>query len=74
MMCQVLGFEYDEPLTTRLIDKHYTATGRPFRCCQPRDLLLLSRNFCEYNKQPVRLTDDILDFAVSVYFTVMEGK
>jgi hypothetical protein len=74
MMCKSFGFEHSESLTDRLIEKHYKATGRPFRCCQPRDLLMLSKNFCEYNKQPIQLTEDILDFAVSVYFTVMEGR
>ncbi len=73
MMCGPLGIQYDDDLVTRLIEKHYTAINRPFRCCQPRDLVMLSKNYCEYNKMPVHVDDKILDYAVSVYFTVMEG-
>lgn len=73
MMCDHLDIKYDDALVTALIRKHYTEIGRPFRCCQPRDLVMLSKNYCEYNKIPVRLDEKILDYAVSVYFTVMEG-
>ena len=74
MMCEITGFEYDEALFTQLIQKHYYDVGRPFRCCQPRDLLLLAKNRCRYAGQPVVLTQENLDFAVRVYFTVMEGE
>ncbi|MGQ9651641.1 MAG: AAA family ATPase [Phycisphaerae bacterium] len=73
MMCESIGIKYDDALVTKLIDKHYVQMGRPFRCCQPRDLVMLSKNYCEYNKIPVHLDDETLDYAVSVYFTVMEG-
>ncbi len=54
-----------------LINTHYKPQGRPFRCCQPRDLLLQVRNRCLYLGQPLRLTPDLFDYAVSVYFTIM---
>ena len=31
-----------------LIETHYRRVNRPFRCCQPRDLLLQIRNYCRY--------------------------
>jgi len=71
MMCEIAGFEYQEALITQLIEDHYRKTGRPFRCCQPRDLLLLARNQCQYRDEPLVLTRDNLDFAVSVYFTLL---
>jgi len=73
MMCRQVGFEYKEQLVSNLIEKHYRSVGRPFRCCQPRDLMLLSKNKCQYTGEPMELTEEMLDFAVSVYFTVMEG-
>jgi len=73
IMCRIVGFEHDESLISGLIERHYKATGRPFRCCQPRDLLLLAKNACSYRGEPIVLTEENLDFAVSVYFTAMEG-
>ncbi|MEM9701731.1 MAG: AAA family ATPase, partial [Planctomycetota bacterium] len=43
----------------------------PFRCCQPRDLLMQVRNFCAYKQVPVELSNASFDFAVANYFSVM---
>jgi hypothetical protein len=45
--------------------------SRPFRSCQPRDLLLQARSRCIYNNQPLELTREVIDFAVGCYFTTM---
>jgi len=66
-----LGFEYDEAAVDHLIQTHYLATGRPFRCCQPRDLLLQIRNHCHYQSMPLKLSPEAFDFAVANYFAVM---
>ncbi len=67
-----LGFaDCDQGAVDYLIDKHYRAVNRPFRCCQPRDLLLQVRNFCIYNDIPLALKPEYFDFAVGNYFTVM---
>jgi predicted ATPase with chaperone activity len=66
-----LGFrEIDPQAVDHLIKQHYHRTGRPFRCCQPRDLLLQVRNYCVYHELPLELTPAYFDFAVSNYFTV----
>ena len=54
-----------------LIEQHYRRAERPFRCCQPRDLLLQVRNYCIYNDLPLELKPEYFDFAVQNYFTVM---
>lgn len=54
-----------------LIQKHYVEAGRPFRNCQPRDLLLQVRNYCVYKNLPKVVTRESLDFAVENYFSVM---
>ena len=67
-----LGFgDVDEAALDYLVDRHYRQAGRPFRCCQPRDLLLQVRNFCVYNDAPLRLTPESFDFAASNYFTTV---
>ncbi len=67
-----LGFpEVNEEAIDYLIEMHYHRVNRPFRCCQPRDLLLQIRNYCVYNNLPLVLKPDYFDFAAAIYFTVM---
>lgn len=71
VMAPNLGFQYDKSAVDYLIDKHYTPKKRPFRACQPRDLLLQVRNFCLYHSLPKGMTPDAFDFAVENYFSIM---
>jgi predicted ATPase with chaperone activity len=67
-----LGFEtFDRAAVDHLIETHYYRVNRPFRCCQPRDLLLQVRNYCVYNDLPLVLKPEYFDFAAGNYFTVM---
>ena len=67
-----LGFrEVDQAAVDYLIQHHYQRCSRPFRCCQPRDLLLQVRNYCVYNDLPLELKPEYFDFAARNYFTVM---
>ena len=67
-----LGFrEVDPAAVDYLIQHHYQRCSRPFRCCQPRDLLLQVRNYCVYNALPLELKPEYFDFAAQNYFTVM---
>ncbi len=71
MMCPKLGFEYRAEPIDYVIQRHYRKLQRPFRCCQPRDLLLQVRNFCLFHNLPLELTNEYFDFAVENYFAVM---
>jgi hypothetical protein len=71
MMAPRLGFQYNEAAVTYLIDTHYTPVNRPFRCCQPRDLLLQIRNHCMYQDQSPEMSPANFDFAVANYFAIM---
>ena len=71
MMAPKLGVEYHREPVDYLIQTHYRKAGRPFRFCQPRDLLLQVRNYCAYRKRPAELTCEYLDLAVENYFAVM---
>ncbi len=71
IMAPKTGVVYDAASVQYLVDKHYKAVNRPFRNCQPRDLLLQIRNYCVYRKTPKRMTPEAMDFAVENYFSVM---
>lgn len=71
LMGPKLGFEFREAAIDYLIDTHYKAARRPFRCCQPRDLLLQIRNYCLFLGEPITMTPEYFDFAVENYFAVM---
>jgi predicted ATPase with chaperone activity len=71
MMCDSLSITFNDEAIDYLIETHYRSTGRAFRCCQPRDLLLQVRNHCRYEKTVPKLTPESLDFAVENYFAVM---
>ena len=71
IMCPLMGVPHDESAIDYLIETHYRSSGRPFRCCQPRDLLLQVRNHCLYKKVPVELTPEFFDIATATYFAVM---
>jgi predicted ATPase with chaperone activity len=57
-----------------LISQHYEQRNRPMRRCHARDLLDQVTHYCEYNELPKVATTEILDHAVSNYFTAMSGK
>ena len=71
VMCKKLEIEYNEKAVDYLIARHYAPKSRPFRCCQPRDLLLQIRNFCFYKRVPVELRPEYIDYAVDCYFSIM---
>jgi hypothetical protein len=71
LMCPKLGFEYHDGVIEYLIQKHYRQVNRPFRCCQPRDLLLQVRHHCQYERRELKLSAESMDFAVENYFAVM---
>jgi hypothetical protein len=71
MMAPKFGFEFDSAAVGYLIETHYRRVNRPFRFCQPRDLLLQVRNHCSYHEQPLVLTPESFDLAVENYFAVM---
>ena len=71
LMCPKLGFEFEQGPIDYLIEKHYKAVNRPFRCCQPRDLLQQVKNYCLFQKKQPQLSNENFDLAVDNYFTVM---
>ncbi len=71
IMAKIIDIPYDPAAVEYLIKTHYEPVNRPFRNCQPRDLLLQIRNYCNYNKLPLVMSQESMDFAADCYFSVM---
>ena len=71
IMCRVLKIPYNPAAVDYLIEVHYRPVNRPFRNCQPRDLLLQIKSFCQYNELPIEMKNEYIDFAVDNYFSIM---
>lgn len=71
LMCRSLNIVHNDAAVDYLIEQHYLAKQRPFRCCQPRDLLLQVRNRCRYERREPELSIEAIDFAVETYFAVV---
>jgi len=54
-------------LLTWLVE-HYRATGRPFRRCHPRDIILHAVNLIDFENLPCELTAELLDRACESCF------
>ncbi|MEO0529509.1 MAG: AAA family ATPase [Planctomycetota bacterium] len=71
IMGKILKVPYDQEAVDYLVETHYKAVNRPFRACQPRDLLQQVVNYCHYKKVPPSMSREYFDFAVENYFAVM---
>jgi hypothetical protein len=74
IMCRVLKVPYDDRGLDYLVAKWYKPDNRPFRMCQPRDILLQAVSIAKYNMETVTLNADLLDAACATYFTSKEKK
>src|SRR6266404_2622033 len=61
------GLPLDNELIERLLQR-YKAEDRLPNACDPRDLVLRAVDFCRFEKQEFRLTDETLDLAWVGYF------
>jgi predicted ATPase with chaperone activity len=62
-----LPFEPDD--LDRFIERHYAATGRPYRRCHPRDVVSHAIDMIHFEGLDYRLTSDLLDRAWESCFT-----
>ena len=67
-----LGVPNNPEALQYLIEKHYRWAGRPFRACQPRDLLQQVRYYCLFHEIPIEMSHESLDAAVLNYFSIMQ--
>ncbi len=73
-VCKGRKVEVDQRGLDYLVDKWYTPFGRPFRMCQPRDILDQMISIAKYNMEPVAFSPDLIDAACVSYFVSQEQK
>jgi hypothetical protein len=66
--CESRSLGFSDAMISRLIDKHYRRTRKPFRRCQPRDIVSHAIDLIHFEKLPFELTDDLLDRAFESCF------
>ena len=66
--CASRELQCDEELIGKFIEKRYRQTGKPFRRCQPRDVLSHAIHLIQFEKLPFVLTEDVLDRAFDSCF------
>jgi hypothetical protein len=74
IMCKVRKIPYDDRGINYLISKWYTPDERPFRMCQPRDILDQLVSIARYNMETPQLSADLIDAACLTYFPSKEKK
>jgi hypothetical protein len=68
LACARRGMKFHQVMVAYLRRRHYGPLGRPFRACQPRDLLDQVTALCRYRGIAPVITRDLLDDACRAYF------
>jgi hypothetical protein len=68
MVCKGRRVEHDASGVDYLIEKWYRPHKRPYRMCQPRDLLDQMISIAKYNMERVNFSPDLIDAACTTYF------
>ena len=74
LVCRGKKVELDEGGINYLINKWYYPTRRPFRMCQPRDLLDQMMSIAKYNMERLNFSPDLIDAACATYFISTEQR
>jgi predicted ATPase with chaperone activity len=74
LVCKARRVEFDERGVDYLIDKWYRPAGRPFRMCQPRDILDQMMSIAKYGMERVNFSPDLIDAACHTYFISSQKK
>ncbi len=71
IMCEQFNLAHSEQAVEHLIEHHYRVKERPFRACQPRDLLLQIIDRARYRGTDPVVTPEGFDIACENYFTLL---
>lgn len=74
LVCRGRKVEYDDAGIDYLVEKWYRHSGRPFRMCQPRDILDQMISIAKYNMEHVSFTPDLIDAGCTTYFVSNEQR
>ena len=67
--CRGKELAVQEDLVTYLIDRHYKPAGKPFRRCQPRDILTHAIDLINFEHRNWELTEEVLENSFTSCFT-----
>jgi len=70
ILCRLKNVQCDPEVLEHLIEKHYRGR-RPFRACQPRDLLEQFLDISRFVGQTPKLTPEMIDRLCALYFVEM---
>lgn len=68
LVCKGRRVDHDPSGVDYLINKWYKPHERPFRMCQPRDILDQMISIAKYNMERVNFSPDLIDAACATYF------
>jgi hypothetical protein len=74
LVCRGRQIDYDDAGIDYLVEKWYKPTNRPFRMCQPRDILEQMFSIAKYNMERVTFTPDLIDAGCTTYFVSNEQR
>jgi hypothetical protein len=74
LVCKARRVEHDERGVDYLVQKWYKPFNRPFRMCQPRDILDQMMSIAKYNMERVNFSPDLIDAACLTYFISTHQK
>jgi predicted ATPase with chaperone activity len=74
LVCKSRRVEFDPKGIDYLIEKWYRPTARPYRMCQPRDLLDQMSSIAKYNMERLNFNPDLIDAACETYFISTEKR
>lgn len=74
IMCKIRKVKYDDRGLDYLVAKWFKPENRPFRMCQPRDIIDQMIAIASYNMETVTLNPDLIDAACLTYFPDKEQK
>ncbi len=66
--CEGFRIPFQEAGYNYLLERHYRPQNRPFRGCQPRDLLQQLQDAARFLGRPATLERDLIDLACRSYF------
>lgn len=74
IMCKIRKVPYEDRGLDYLVAKWFVPESRPFRMCQPRDIIDQMISIASYNMESVTLNPDLIDAACLTYFPDKEQK
>lgn len=74
LVCKGRRVDHDPSGVDYLINKWYKPHERPFRMCQPRDILDQMISIAKYNMERVNFSPDLIDAACATYFISKEKR